>query len=93
MRSWIEGTLQLSLGGVVDGDHMRQSSLNNKEVDGKTRYVALYRLQEFERESISTSTPQHGRCAIQMVFISPVKGEHMQPFYMVKSNIEPTVHA
>lgn len=29
------------LGGVVDVDQMRQRSLNNEEVDGKTRYVAF----------------------------------------------------
>lgn len=70
-----------------------RAALITRKLMEKHATSLLYRLQESERESISTSTPQHGRCAIQMVFISPVKGEHMQPFYMVKSNIEPTVHA
>lgn len=41
MWLWMEGTLRLSLGGVVAADQMRQRSLNNEEVDGKTRYVAF----------------------------------------------------
>lgn len=41
MWSWTEGALRLSLGGVVAADHMRQRSLNNEQVDGKTRYVTF----------------------------------------------------
>lgn len=84
---------ELSLGGVVAADQMRQRRLNNEEADGKISFALLYLLQELKIESILTSIPQYGRYAIQMVYISPFKGEHMQPFYMAKSNIELTVHA
>lgn len=92
MWLWIEGRLQLGLGGVVVADHMRQRSLNNEEADGKTRYVAFI-LTAGIKYGKYFEIHSHSRDAIQMVFISPVKEEHMQPFYMLKSNIGRTAHA
>lgn len=92
MWLWIEGRLQFGLGGVVAADHMRQRSLNNEEADGKTRYVAFISTAGIKNGKYF-KIHSHGRGAIQMVFISPVKEEHMQPFYMMKSNIGVTAHA
>lgn len=44
-------------------------------------------------ENVSTSTTHRDCCPIQMFFISPVKGERVQSFYIMKSNIALAVHA
>lgn len=55
--------------------------------------LLLYRLQGLKVETIWMSAAHRDGCPIQMFFISPVKGERVQSFHMMESNIAPAVHA
>lgn len=55
--------------------------------------LLLYRLQGLKMETTSTATTHRDCRPIQMFFISPVKGERVQSFYIMKSNIASAVHA
>lgn len=59
----------------------------------KQAKLPLYRLQGLKLETIWTSAARRDCCAIQMFFISPVKGARVQSVHMMKSNIAPAVHA
>lgn len=60
---------------------------------GKQVKLLLCRPQGLKLESIWTSAAHRDSCPVQMFFISPVKGERVQPLYMMESNIAPAVQA